>query len=184
MISIYLFFHFISFEREVTQIYQIDCFKDLFCHIFFIQILKNSFLALLFLIKLSAHLEIKEKKTSLICRHQIQIKLSNDFICKIFIIQLVKFFLSVIGQRRGTGEGGILYRISHEEKQYKNVCNTIWELLRNKITRMCNHASLMRVRVRVFNDTFNNISIISWQSVLLVVETGIPRENHKPAASH
>lgn len=36
MISIYLFFfHFISIEREVTQIYQIDCFKDLFCHILF-----------------------------------------------------------------------------------------------------------------------------------------------------
>ena len=29
--------------------------------------------------------------------------------------------------------------------------------------------------------TFNNISIISWQSVLLVEETG---ENHRPAASH
>jgi hypothetical protein len=31
----------------------------------------------------------------------------------------------------------------------------------------------------VFNATFNNISVISWQSVLLVVETGIPGgENH------
>ena len=28
----------------------------------------------------------------------------------------------------------------------------------------------------VFNITFNNISVISWQSVLLVVETGVPRE--------
>ena len=26
----------------------------------------------------------------------------------------------------------------------------------------------------VFNATFNNISIISWQSVLLVEETGVP----------
>jgi hypothetical protein len=26
---------------------------------------------------------------------------------------------------------------------------------------------------------YNNISAISWQSVLLVVETGVPRENHK-----
>jgi hypothetical protein len=33
-------------------------------------------------------------------------------------------------------------------------------------------------RVRVFNATFNNISVISWQSVLLVEETGVPRENH------
>ena len=29
----------------------------------------------------------------------------------------------------------------------------------------------------VFNVTFNNISILSWQSVLLVEETGVPREN-------
>jgi hypothetical protein len=36
----------------------------------------------------------------------------------------------------------------------------------------------------VFNTTFNNISIISWQSVLLVEETWVPRKNHRPAASH
>ena len=36
----------------------------------------------------------------------------------------------------------------------------------------------------VFNDTFNNISVISWRSVLLVEETGGPEENHRPAASH
>jgi len=40
------------------------------------------------------------------------------------------------------------------------------------------------VRVMVFNTTFNNISVISWQSVLLVEETGVPRENHRPVASH
>jgi len=32
----------------------------------------------------------------------------------------------------------------------------------------------------VFNATFNNISAISWHSVLLVEETGVPRENHRP----
>jgi hypothetical protein len=36
----------------------------------------------------------------------------------------------------------------------------------------------------VFNATFNNISVKSLQSVLLVEETGGPRENHRPAASH
>ena len=36
----------------------------------------------------------------------------------------------------------------------------------------------------VFQATFNNISVISWRSVLLVEETGVPRENHQPAASH
>jgi hypothetical protein len=33
----------------------------------------------------------------------------------------------------------------------------------------------------VFKATFNNISVISWRSVLLVEET---RENHRPVASH
>ena len=36
----------------------------------------------------------------------------------------------------------------------------------------------------VFNATFNNISVISWTSVLLVEETKVPRESHWPAASH
>jgi hypothetical protein len=30
----------------------------------------------------------------------------------------------------------------------------------------------------VFNATFNNISVLSWRSVLLVDETGVPGENH------
>ena len=36
----------------------------------------------------------------------------------------------------------------------------------------------------VFNATFNNILVKSWRSVLLVKETGVPGENHQPAASH
>jgi hypothetical protein len=44
--------------------------------------------------------------------------------------------------------------------------------------------SLFPYRVIVFNTTFNNISAISWWSVLLVEETGVHRENHWPAASH
>jgi len=35
----------------------------------------------------------------------------------------------------------------------------------------------------VFNATFNNISVILWRSVLLVEETGVSGENHRPAAS-
>jgi hypothetical protein len=31
---------------------------------------------------------------------------------------------------------------------------------------------------------FNNISVISWQSVLLVEETKGHRENHRPVACH
>ena len=33
--------------------------------------------------------------------------------------------------------------------------------------------------IMVFNATFNNISAISWRSVLLMNETGIPGENHR-----
>ena len=36
---------------------------------------------------------------------------------------------------------------------------------------------LLRIIVMVFSATFNNISFISWRSVLLVEETG---ENHQP----
>jgi hypothetical protein len=35
--------------------------------------------------------------------------------------------------------------------------------------------------VMVFNATFNNISVISWRSVLLVEETAVPGKNHRPA---
>ena len=41
-----------------------------------------------------------------------------------------------------------------------------------------------RVRVMVFKATLNNVSVISWQSVLLVEETGVFGENHRPVASH
>jgi len=34
------------------------------------------------------------------------------------------------------------------------------------------------------NTTFNNIAVISWHSVLLVLETEVSEENNKPAASH
>ena len=36
----------------------------------------------------------------------------------------------------------------------------------------------------VFNATFNNISVISWQSVLLLEESGGPGEKHWPVESH
>ena len=36
----------------------------------------------------------------------------------------------------------------------------------------------------VFNATFNNISVISWRSFLLVEETGVPEENHRPVTNH
>ena len=38
-------------------------------------------------------------------------------------------------------------------------------------------------KVMVFNTTFNDISVISWLSVLLVEETWVPGENHWLAES-
>jgi len=36
----------------------------------------------------------------------------------------------------------------------------------------------------VFNATFNNISVMSWRSVLLGEETGVSGQNNRPVASH
>jgi hypothetical protein len=38
--------------------------------------------------------------------------------------------------------------------------------------------------IMVFNATFNNISVISWWSVLLMGKTEVPGENNRPATSH
>ena len=42
---------------------------------------------------------------------------------------------------------------------------------------------LLKIQVMVFNATFNNISVLSWWSVLLVEETGVPGKNHRPVTS-
>ena len=52
-------------------------------------------------------------------------------------------------------------------------------ILTTQLKIVCYFVCLM-----VFNSTFNNISFISWRSVLLVEETGVPGENHRPVASH
>ena len=42
----------------------------------------------------------------------------------------------------------------------------------------------LTVMVMVFKVTFNNTSAISWRSVLLVEETGVPGENHRLVIIH
>jgi len=49
---------------------------------------------------------------------------------------------------------------------------------------LCSHLRFGLVRFMVFDATFNIISIISWRKVLLVEETGVPGDNHRPLASH
>jgi hypothetical protein len=48
----------------------------------------------------------------------------------------------------------------------------------------CHHKICEFELVMVFNATSNSISVILWQSVLMVEETGVPGENDLPAASH
>jgi hypothetical protein len=43
---------------------------------------------------------------------------------------------------------------------------------------------IFRLWVIVFNATFNNISVVSRRSALLVEETGVPGENHRSFASY
>jgi hypothetical protein len=49
------------------------------------------------------------------------------------------------------------------------------------VVRIC--AFIDVVCLMMFNATFNNISVISWRSVLLVENTGVSGENHQPVAS-
>jgi hypothetical protein len=51
---------------------------------------------------------------------------------------------------------------------------------------MCSNKlfGLVLVGLMVFNATFNNNSVISWWSDLLVEETGVPTENHRSVGSH
>jgi hypothetical protein len=49
---------------------------------------------------------------------------------------------------------------------------------------LCITPSCKMTTPMVFNATFNNISVISRRSVLLVEETGIPGEKHQPVARH
>ena len=58
--------------------------------------------------------------------------------------------------------------------------NVLDILILDTYTHICNRW----FRVMVFNATSNDISVISWQSVLLREETGMPGENRRPATSH
>jgi hypothetical protein len=49
---------------------------------------------------------------------------------------------------------------------------------------ICLNTFCLFVCLMVFNATFNNISVISWRSVLLVKEVGVTGENHQTVPSH
>jgi hypothetical protein len=67
---------------------------------------------------------------------------------------------------------------------FTNVSVYIMKILQNinfllRSTRIYKHVH-WRVRIIVFNATFNNMSVILCRAVLLVKETGVARENHQP----
>ena len=65
----------------------------------------------------------------------------------------------------------------------QNLLSTLISIFK-KTFALLNRLCLLFACLMVFNTTFNNISVISWSSVLLVEETGEPRENHWPVACH
>ena len=82
----------------------------------------------------------------------------------------------------------MLYLENNKHNPYY-VIGQIMMTLRQHVSIMMfgNFTLLLRfglIWLMVLNATFNNISVISCQSVLLVEETGIPGENHGPVASH
>jgi hypothetical protein len=80
----------------------------------------------------------------------------------------------------------------------KQLCNTLCVKRKDKHKLLMKESIIMgmvssvvpmqwewiRVRVMVVNPTFNNISVISVWSVLLVEETGDSGKKHRPATSH
>ena len=52
-----------------------------------------------------------------------------------------------------------------------------------RLAKKINHFKVFKLGwFLVFNATFNNILVISWRLVLMVEETGVPRENSQPVA--
>jgi hypothetical protein len=64
--------------------------------------------------------------------------------------------------------------------------NTNYHTVRTvpKLNRKIVERGKMDIPNMVFYTTFNNISVISWWSFLLMEESGGPGENHLPAANH
>ena len=65
-------------------------------------------------------------------------------------------------------------------------CLTVVDYLLNKPSVVANKGAITDIFVclMVLNATFNNVSVISWRSVLLVEEAGRLGENHRPVTSH
>ena len=80
------------------------------------------------------------------------------------------------------------YQLSTQQKWFG--CETWWchrvdqFVYPPSVVSVSLHYKISRIRVMVFNATFNNISVILLRPVLLAEETSVLGENHRPAASH
>ena len=66
---------------------------------------------------------------------------------------------------------------------YGNTCCNKTVQCSQYSTQHDNHR-IWGVRIMVFNATISNISVLTWQQVLLVEETGVLGEHHRPTASY
>ena len=84
----------------------------------------------------------------------------------------------------------IISPLSYQKKNFPSQRIFDYDFKENKSLSLVNRTHLWITRGRLggwfmaLNATFNNISVISWRSVLLVEETGIPGENRRPVASY
>ena len=80
----------------------------------------------------------------------------------------------------------LYYRASQWVKQIASNLNghIIWRIGRTFLVNSMDCIQMKTDWSMMLNATFNNISVISWRSVLLMEETGVPWENHRPVASH
>ena len=76
------------------------------------------------------------------------------------------------------------HKLNNYTMKYLSVKYLLWSLLCSVICGERWLYFLLRVKIMVFNANFNNISVISWQSVSLVEETRETGENPRPATSN
>jgi len=109
---------------------------------------------------------------------------------KFFIADMANVRLGLIRMRQlRVQKGNVLYMFVLF--QLDNIFNLMFSDSRywliNQILRIDKYQFSILWLFPVFvmlNATFNNISAISWRSVLLVEETGVPGKKHLPVASH
>jgi hypothetical protein len=71
----------------------------------------------------------------------------------------------------------------HNDQKIKDKKDKQWSI-KHRILNVGHIHTFYNVRARMLNSTFNNIQAWSCRLVLLVEETGMSGENHRPAGSH